>query len=85
MICWKVIVKIKNIKFYFETSKFYIVTKLYYYHGFIQSFHWLGSTALHEAVKEGHDKIVQYLLNNGASVNQKDGYGKDSFLIIIIN
>ena len=31
------------------------------------------STALIEAVKEGHEEVVELLLDHGASIHQKDG------------
>lgn len=31
-----------------------------------------GSTAMHLAAEEGHDQIVQYLIDHGVDVNAKD-------------
>ena len=38
-----------------------------------------GRTALHLASCEGHAEVVDYLLDNGASVHARDRYGHSAF------
>ena len=40
-------------------------------------YNWLGSTPLHEAAVYGHQGIVEILVKNGASMDEKDNMGKN--------
>ena len=43
-------------------------------------YNWLGSTPLHYAAREGYQGIVEILVNNCASMDEKDENGKNNYL-----
>ena len=41
----------------------------------------IGATPLHSAAEKGHEKIVEILIKNKASLHDKDVFGKDYYLL----
>ena len=48
----------------------------------IQYYNWLGNTPLHIAAEYGHQGIVEILIKNSASIEEKDDRGKNIILLI---
>ena len=49
----------------------------------VQIFNWLGSNAVHISAEKGHQKLLEFLVNNKeASIHKKDDEGKNLFWLV---
>ncbi len=49
----------------------------------VNLFSQIGGTALHGAAKEGHEEIIKYLIENGATLEKFDQHGLTPFLNVV--
>ena len=49
----------------------------------VKIFNWLGSTVVHISAEKGHQKLLEFLVNNKeASLHEKDDEGKNIFWLV---